>query len=119
MLDYVFLSFVSIIVVESIKWFNLLGSVNLIIEVTLKIKKVIFSKIISDNWKAIILPAYSFKIMHHTAKIISIFLSIMALILIIDSMSNGFLKFLLSFSGIIASLVVSTAYILVWKFILK
>ena len=119
MLDYVFLSLICILLSEAIKRFNLIGSINLIVDIPLKIKKVIFSKIIGDNWKAIILPAYALKIMHHSSKIITIFLSIIALILIIDAMSDGFLKFLLSLTGIIASVIISTAYIFVWKLILK
>ena len=119
MLDYVFLSLVCIISTGVIKRFNLIGSINLIVDITLKIKKVIFSKTIGDNWKAIILPAYALKIMHHSSKIIAIFLFIITLILIIDAMSDGFFFFLLSLNGIIASVIISTAYIFAWKLTLK
>lgn len=105
--------------IEVIKKSNLMESFNSIVTVTLKIKTVMFSKHIGDNWKEIILPTYAFKIMQHSSKIIVIFLLIIASILIINEIFVGFLNFLLSLIGIISSILISTAYILVQKNVLK
>jgi hypothetical protein len=119
MLIYILLTLTCIISVEVIKKFNLILSINSIVVDALKIKTVMFSKNIGDNWKEIIFPAYAFRIMQHSLKIIAIFLLIIAVILIIDAVNAGFLNFFLSILGIIASIIVSTAYILTRKYVLK
>ena len=119
MISYILLSLTCIITIEAIKKSNLIVSFNSIVAVTLKIKTVMFSKNIGDNWKEIILPTYAFKIMQHSTKIIVIFLLVIASILIINEIFEGFLNFLLSLVGIISSILISTAYILVQKNVLK
>ena len=119
MISYILLSLTCIITIEAIKKSNLIVSFNSIVAVTLKIKTVMFSKNIGDNWKEIILPTYAFKIMQHSSKIIIIFLLIIASILIINEIFVGFLNFALSLIGIILSILISTAYILVQKNVLK
>jgi hypothetical protein len=113
MLNYIILSLTCILAIEIIKKFNLIESINSIIDITSKIKTVIFSKNIGDNWKEVILPTYAFKIMQYSSKIIATLLLIIGFILVINAIFTEFLNFLLSLTGIIASIIISTAYILV------
>lgn len=119
MLIYIVLTLTCIISIEVIKNFNLIFSVKSILVDALKIKTVIFSKNIGDNWKEVIFPAYAFRIMRHSLKIIAIFLFIIAVVFIIDAVNAGFLNFFLSILGIITSIIVSTAYILTRKYVVK
>lgn len=119
MLDYILLSLVCIISIEAIKQFKLIVYTNGIISIFLRIKKVVFSKNISDAWKQVALPTYACKIMQYSLKIITIFLFIFIFILIIDAIFDGFLKFLLSLTGIVASVIIGTFYISARDHILK
>ena len=119
MLNYIILSLICILAIEIIQKFNLIGSFNSIIDVTFKIKTVMFSKNIGDNWKEVVLPTYAFKIMQYSSKIIATLLLIIAVILFINAISTEFLNFLLSLTRIIASIIISTAYILVRTHLLK
>ena len=113
MLNYIFLSLTCVISIEIIIKCNLISSVNLIFAIALKIKKLIFSKNISDHWKEQILPAYALQIMRYSLKVLCIFIFTITCILSIDAVLNGFLIFLSSTTGVSASIIISIAYIFV------
>ena len=119
MLEYILLSLICIILIQAGKYLNLIDSVFLIVGTTFKIRKVIFSKKISDNWKELVLPVYASKIMQHSLKILLALLFIITIIYLVDGIFSGFIQFIASSIGIASSMIISTVYILVCKFVLK
>ena len=105
--------------IEVMKKTNLRGSFISIINITLKIKTVMFSANISDKWKEIVIPTYAFQIMLYSSKIIITLLVVIAIILVINVIFMEFLDLLFSLTGIILSIVISTAYILARVHLLK
>ena len=119
MINYILLSVICILLIEISKWVNLIESIHLVISVSNKIRRVAFSKSIGDNWKELVLPTYAFKIIQHTLRIITVFLLLIFCIVCVDNLSHEFFKFTLSLPGLVGSIIIGLAYVMVRKLLQK
>ena len=113
--NYLILSLICIFSIECIRLFDIFSNINSVLIITSKVRKVIFSKNISDHWKEIILPFYAWCIIRYCSKIIIIFIFIIINIILIDEMIIGFLNFVSSPIGIMSTFLISSAYIFLRK----
>ena len=117
MSHYIYLSLLSISFVAIIRTFDLIECVRSIIEISIKIPKVMLNKKIGDSRKQVILPAYAIKIIQHSSKVLGLSLFVCALIFGIDTVSQGFLAFLLSPTAGIVSFVICGVCFCIWNLI--
>ena len=116
---HLLLLFVCILSVEifvRLKFFYLLYLLSKILE---KVIHVIPAGSISDHWKERVIIAYSLRIMKYCIQMILIMLIIVSLFFIGDYFINNFLKFTLSFMGIINSMVFTCGYVFLRKSLVK
>jgi hypothetical protein len=99
-----------ILSVEVFIRFNFLLILDSMLKVTKKVVYVIPNENISDHWKEIVVPAYSFKIMKLSLKILLILLLILSLFVLTDYFLNNFLVFTFSFFGIVESIILAFSY---------
>lgn len=101
--------------VEVFLRFNFLGILNLILETTKKVLRVIPQKKISDHWKEKIIPTYALILMKHSSQIILILFTIISFFFIMDFLLNDFIVFALSIVGIIESILFVSVYLFLRK----
>ena len=90
---------------------------------TIKVSKnaihIILSKNISDHWKENIIPKYSLQMMNYSLRMLFILFLIIFIFVIGDNVLSGFLKFTLSWNGIIESILIAFMYAYIRKIIFR
>ena len=114
-----FLILVCILSVEVFIRLSFLSHLDSILKVTKKVTYVIPNNHVSDHWKEKVIPAYALRIIQFSLKILLILLLIMSLFFISDFFYNNFLLFILSFIGIIESMIFSFGYFYLRKLFIK
>lgn len=74
---------------------------------------------ISDHWKESAVSIYSLQLIKYSIINLSIVLLILSVFIIINSLNKGFLEFIISFQGIIGSLIISFSYFYIRKYLNK
>jgi hypothetical protein len=106
---------VCILTVEIFIRLNFLSHLNSILKVTKRVTYIIPKNNISDHWKEKVIPAYAFRMMKYSLKILLILLLIISLFFTTDLLLNNFLAFTLSLIGIIESMVFAFGYVYLRK----
>ena len=110
---------ICVLSVEVFIRFNFLLILDSILKVTKKVIYVIPQDNISDHWKEKAIPAYALRMMKHSLQILLILLLILSLFFVADYFFNGFLVLILSFFGIIESMVFAFGYAYLRKSLIK
>ena len=84
-----------------------------------KTSNIINNRNISDHWKEKVIPKYSLKMIKVSFSMLITFLIILSLFLIVGIFSNEFLEFLMTFKGIVGSVLFSFIYVYFKKFFLN
>ena len=113
------LSLICILSVEVFIRLNFLSYLDSILKVIKKVTFIILKSNISDHWKEKIIPAYAFRIMKYSLRILLILLLIMSLFFISNYFFNNFLAFTFSWIGIIESMVFAFGYVYLRKLFIK
>ena len=111
----IFVVIISIKIIQKSKYFFLINSLILLIK---KATKVILNNKISDHWKEKIIPEYSYRMISLSLPIMLIILIIFSVIFLADKFHDDFLNFIISFKGIVRSLLVAVAYLYIHKSLL-
>ena len=98
---------------------NYVTLINSTIKVSKKSISIILNKKISDHWKENIIPKYSLQMMKYSMQMLLILLLIIFIFVIADNLSNGFLDFTFSWSGIIESILLAFSYAYMRKLIFR
>jgi len=80
---------------------------------------IISNKNISDHWKENIIPKYSMQMMNYSLQMLLILFLIIFIFIIVDKLFGGFLAFMLSWNGIIESILITFSHAYIKKLILK
>ena len=86
---------------EFIRFYKLINQFKNIYRLYQKIFKLLVSKKISDNWKEKVLFRYSIDLFTVSIKIIIIISILILFFYIFDYFSNEFIKYILTFTGIV------------------
>lgn len=108
-----FLCILSIELINSTKFFQKLNGIKTI---TFKVKKLIPSQKVSDHWKERAIPIYSLLLMRLSLQILFVLLLIISFFVTMGRLIDDFLPFIISFIGIIESLLLVYLYLLAKKF---
>lgn len=92
--------------------FNFLSILDSILLISKKVIYVIPNAHISDHWKEKVIPEYALQIMKFSLKILIILLYILSFFLMGAILFNNFLMFILSFIGIIESIIFAFTYLI-------
>ena len=98
------------------RFFSLLGSM---LEVTIRITKVIPQDKISDHWKEKIIPIYSLRMMKYSLQIFLLLLLIISLIITVDFFLNNFLSYTLTLTGLIETVFFASGYFFIRQVFIK
>lgn len=80
---------------------------------------IILNKGISDHWKEIVVPIYSFQAVKSSLQMLSILFSVVFLFIIADNFFVGFLAFVFSPTGIIESIFVAFICFYIRKLVIR
>ena len=116
---HLLLLLVCIVSVEVFIRLNFLSHLDSILKVTKRVTYIIPNNNISDHWKENVIPAYAFRIMKYSLRILLILLLIMSLFFISNYFFNNFLAFTFSWIGIIESMVFAFGYVYLRKLFIK
>ena len=94
---------------------NLIRSLK---KVSKKAIYIILNKNISDHWKENIIPKYSLQMMKYSLQMLLILFLIIFIFFIADNLFSGIFAFLLSWNGIIESILIAFSYIYIRKLII-
>tara|TARA_B100000085_G_C18218085_1_gene380566 strand:+ start:171 stop:527 length:357 start_codon:yes stop_codon:yes gene_type:complete len=117
-MSHLILLIICILSVEIIYRLNLLSKLTLILEVFKKVIFIIPNNKISDFQKEKVIPIYALKIMKLSIQILLPLLLIISSILAANCFFDSFLELILSFSGIVESIVITFGYFYFRKLIL-
>ena len=78
----------------------------------------ILNKNISDHWKENIIPKYSLQMMKYSMQMLLILFLIIFIFFIADNLFSGIFAFLLSWNGIIESILIAFSYAYIRKLII-
>ena len=98
---------------------NFLNHLNKIISITRKVLLVMSNKEISDHWKERVTPTYALQLMKYSLTILLILLMIIAVFLGISLLESNFIVYILSFAGILESIVFVFLYLKIRSFLFK
>ena len=98
---------------------NYIALISSIIKVSKKAIYIILNKNISDHWKENIIPKYSLQMMNYSLRMLFILFLIIFIFVIGDNVLSGFLKFTLSWNGIIESILIAFMYAYIRKIIFR
>ncbi len=98
---------------------NYISLFNSLIEVSKKAIYIISNKNISDHWKEKIIPQYSIQMMKFSWQMLFVLFLIIFIFVMLDNFFSGFLAFILSWNGIIESILVAFSYVYIRKLIFK
>ena len=102
--------FITLIVYEFLNYFNFKKIIKSTFRIYRKIFELIKSRKIFENKKEKIVIFYSKILFLNSTKILFVFISIIALILILDQFFNSLLESIFNFSGILISILVFFIY---------
>ncbi len=109
-MNHLLLLLICIASVEVFIRLNFLSILDSILKVSKKVLHVIPQDHISDHWKEKVIPQYALKIMKYSLQIFMILFMIFSFFFITNFFYNGFFGFILSFIGIIESLLFGFGY---------
>ena len=107
--------FLSVEILIRSNYFNLIKSLN---NVSKKAIYIILNKNISDHWKENIIPKYSLQMMKYSLQMLLILFLIIFIFFIADNLFSGIFAFLLSWNGIIESILIAFSYAYIRKLII-
>ena len=99
--------------------FNFLFVLGSILKVTKKVTYVISQDSISDHWKEKVVPVYALSIMKYSLQILLILTFIFFIFVIANYFFNNLIGLMLSFIGIIESMVFAFGYTFLRKSLIK
>ena len=108
-----------IISIEIFLNLNFLNHLKKIISLTKKVLLVMSNKEISDHWKERVIPTYALQLMKYSLTILLILLMIIAVFLGISLLESNFIVYILSFAGILESIVFVFLYLKIRSFLFK
>ena len=98
---------------------NYVRLINSTINASKKAIAIILNKNISDHWKENIIPKYSLQMMNYSLQMLLILFVIIFIFVITDNLFSGFFAFMLSWDGIIESILIAFSYAYIRKLIFK
>ena len=107
--------FLSVEIFIRSNYLNLIRSLN---NVCKKAIYIILNKNISDHWKENILPKYSLQMMKYSLQMLLVLFLIIFIFFITDNLFGGILAFILSWNGIIESILIAFSYAYIRKLII-
>ena len=110
MIDYIFLALTCFLSVEIIFRLKFFSHIHVISRRSSKVLKIISSSIISDHWKERVVPAYALIILKESLIILGILGLVILTVAIFSLIASNFLELLLSFEGVLTSLIISFIY---------
>ena len=116
---HILILLVCILSIEIFIRLKFLYFLDLLWKVAIKVTHVISAGNISDHWKERVIPKYALIIMKHSIQMLLILLLIISLFFIVDYIKNDFIKFSLSFVGIVDSICFAFGYVYLRKFFAK
>ena len=90
-----------------------------LLKVTIKVVNVLAQKNISDHWKERAIPAYAFKMMQYSLRMLLILISILSLFFTSNYWFEGFINFSVSLMGIAETVVFAFGYVLLRKVFIR
>jgi len=116
---HLILLFICFLSVEIFVRLNYISLIKSLVEVSKKSINIISNKKISDHWKEYIIPKYSIQMMKVSLQMLLIFLSIIFIFVLVDNFLSGFITFILSWKGIIESILLAFSYAYMRKLIFR
>ena len=98
---------------------NYFTLIRLLNNVSKKAIYIILNKNISDHWKENILPKYSLQMMKYSLQMLLILFLIILNFFIVDILFSGFIAFILSWNGLIESILIAFSYAYIRKLIIS
>ena len=86
-----------------------------LIELSKKAINIISNENISDHWKENIIPKYSLQMMNYSLQMLLMLFLIIFIFVIVDNLFIGFLEFILSWNGMIESILIAFSYAYIRK----
>lgn len=114
-MNHIFLLVICVLSVEIFIKSHYIDLISSLIKLSKKSTKIILCKNISDHWKETIIPKYSMKMMKYSLQMLLILCLIIFIFLISEKFYSGFLDFVVSWNGIIESLLFAFSYIYIKK----
>ncbi len=118
-MNHLIILFICFISVEIFIRSNYIFLVKSTINVSKKSINIILNKNISDHWKENIIPKYSLQMMKYSLQMLLILFLITFIFVITDNFFSGFLTFILSWNGVIESILIAFSYAYIRKLIVK
>ena len=118
-MNHLILFVICLLSVEILIRSNYISLINSLFEVSKKAISIIYSKNISDHWKENIIPIYSIQMMKVSLQMLLIFILIIFIFIIADNFFSGFLNLIISWNGIIETILFTFGYAYMRKLILK
>ena len=94
---------------------NYLNLIRSLKNVSKKAIYIILNKNISDHWKENIIPKYSLQMMNYSLQMLLMLFLIIFIFVIVDNLFIGFLEFILSWNGMIESILIAFSYAYIRK----
>jgi hypothetical protein len=110
-MDYIYLVVACVLSIELFLRLKFMSYVNSIGRNSNKVFRIIISSNISDHWKEKMVPKYAFILLKNSLLILGILFLIILMFSAFIVLSSKFLALLLSFKGIVASIVISLTYL--------
>ena len=111
MIDYIYIVVACILSSELLLRSKFISNINSINQNIKKVLKIIISSNISDHWKEKMVPIYAFILFKKSLLILVILFLIIIMFSFFLLLSSKFLVLILSFKGILFSLLVSIVYL--------
>ena len=118
-MNHLILFVLCLLVVEIFIRSNYIPLIKSLTKVSKKAISTILNKNISDHWKENIIPKYSLQMMSYSLQMLLMLFLIIFIFVIADSLSSGFIEFILSWKGIMESILIAFSYAYIKKLILK
>ncbi len=116
-MNHIILLLLCLLSVEIFIIFNYIYLIKLTVNVSKKAVLIILNKNISDHWKENIIPKYSLQMTKYSLQMLLILFLIIFIFLIADNLFSGFIAFILSWKGIIESILITFSYAYIRKLI--
>ncbi|ABM71015.1 Hypothetical protein A9601_17321 [Prochlorococcus marinus str. AS9601] len=116
-MNHIILLLLCLLSVEIFIIFNYIHLIKLTVNVSKKAVLIILNKNISDHWKENIIPKYSLQMTKYSLQMLLILFLIIFIFLIADNLFSGFIAFILSWKGIIESILITFSYAYIRKLI--
>ena len=118
-MNHLILLMICLLSVEIFIRSNYISLIKSLTKVSKKAIFIILNKNISDHWKENIIPKYSLQMMNYSLQMLLILFVIIFIFVITDNLFSGFFAFMLSWDGIIESILIAFSYAYIRKLIFK